>query len=273
MFTDDEFDLLGLGLAAAIALGLSFLAPAFVADQLGYAAEFRELVAWATRQPAWVYLPLGGLYMLGGFFGVVIAGSAIFAIGYILFKAIAEATFWLWEVVRYATARLVYGLYRLVAACFLVITWPIRLIVELVWHGVSGVGRRISQAMAEARELRRVYREEYRDQFRSFREFKAAFEAANDEGRRARNTGGEHSRNRRRSGAERNARHGRQEESDLFAQAVRMFGLSQDFTREELKRRYRDLMKQAHPDAGGSHEQASAVNWAHNLIKKRKGWA
>ena len=44
------------------------------------------------------------------------------------------------------------------------------------------------------------------------------------------------------------------------------------FTREDLKRRYRECMKRAHPDLGGSATQARNIIAAYGLIKQRKGW-
>lgn len=58
-----------------------------------------------------------------------------------------------------------------------------------------------------------------------------------------------------------------------FATACRMFGLPESgFTLDQLTKRYRACMHAAHPDRGGNHQRAAALNAARDLIKQRKGW-
>lgn len=61
---------------------------------------------------------------------------------------------------------------------------------------------------------------------------------------------------------------------DEFAAACELLGLSADgsFTQAAFKTRYRQLMKEAHPDVSGSEAQAVELNKARDLIKSRKGW-
>lgn len=178
MFSDDQFEKLGFLIVAAVVLWLSFAAPMFVAQQTGYEAKLEGLIAWAQTLPNWQYLPLLLLYGLIGFFAIVIVASVIFTLGYMLYKAICEITFWIIETVRWLIAMLVQGLWWLLTAMIWLLTFPVRFAAEHLWHGLSLLGSRIGQAITEAQELRRIYRQEYRDQFPSYRAFKAAFDEA-----------------------------------------------------------------------------------------------
>ncbi len=70
-------------------------------------------------------------------------------------------------------------------------------------------------------------------------------------------------------GEEQDAAHGdEQEESDedLVKAALLLLGLPPHFTRTELDAAYKRAIKKAHPDTGGSAEQAQAVNAARDLL-------
>ena len=58
-----------------------------------------------------------------------------------------------------------------------------------------------------------------------------------------------------------------------YQAACRTLGLPEaGFTPEQLSKSYRVRIHAAHPDRGGSHQQAAALNAARDLIKKRMGW-
>lgn len=58
-----------------------------------------------------------------------------------------------------------------------------------------------------------------------------------------------------------------------YQAACRVLGLPEaGFTPEQLSKSYRVRIHAAHPDRGGSHQQAAALNAARDLIKKRMGW-
>lgn len=58
-----------------------------------------------------------------------------------------------------------------------------------------------------------------------------------------------------------------------YRAACRVLGLPESgFTRQQLITRHRALIQAAHPDKGGSHERAAALNAARDLIKHMKGW-
>lgn len=61
--------------------------------------------------------------------------------------------------------------------------------------------------------------------------------------------------------------------ADAYAAALTLLGLDPGFTRDALKRAYKQLMRKAHPDvAGGSTEAAQAVNAARDLVMTAHGW-
>ena len=60
----------------------------------------------------------------------------------------------------------------------------------------------------------------------------------------------------------------------LYEQALGVIGLTAGFTQDDLRLRYRQLMKCAHPDVpGGSHKAAQEVNEAYEIVRRKHGWA
>ncbi len=58
-----------------------------------------------------------------------------------------------------------------------------------------------------------------------------------------------------------------------YEAALRILGLPPGFTKTGLRRFYLKAIKCAHPDAGGSAEQAQAINAARDLVMDWNGWA
>jgi hypothetical protein len=63
------------------------------------------------------------------------------------------------------------------------------------------------------------------------------------------------------------------DEEDLFEAALRLLGLPADYTRAALDATYKQAIRKAHPDTGGSVDQAQAVNAAREILLRRRGWA
>jgi hypothetical protein len=63
-----------------------------------------------------------------------------------------------------------------------------------------------------------------------------------------------------------------QDARDPYADALACFGLSPRFTQAEFRRAYKQAIRKAHPDVGGSVVQAQAINIARDLIARRHGW-
>jgi hypothetical protein len=59
---------------------------------------------------------------------------------------------------------------------------------------------------------------------------------------------------------------------DPYEAALNLFGLPPDCSREALARAYKRAISRAHPDKGGTHQQAMAVNTAREIIMNRRGW-
>ncbi|UEM04745.1 hypothetical protein JL101_004700 [Skermanella rosea] len=59
---------------------------------------------------------------------------------------------------------------------------------------------------------------------------------------------------------------------DLYAQAAARLGLPPVFEAAELERAYRQAIRKAHPDAGGSVGDAQEINAARDLIVRARGW-
>lgn len=53
-----------------------------------------------------------------------------------------------------------------------------------------------------------------------------------------------------------------------YENALRMFGVRTPFTADQLHRRWRELMKSNHPDAGGSTLKAAQINENYQMLLK-----
>ena len=51
-------------------------------------------------------------------------------------------------------------------------------------------------------------------------------------------------------------------------QALAVLGLPPDATRQQIKRRYRELAKKYHPDRGGDQQELRRIIAAYELLKK-----
>lgn len=59
---------------------------------------------------------------------------------------------------------------------------------------------------------------------------------------------------------------------DPYQAALNLLGLQADCSREALARAYKRAISRAHPDKGGTHQQAMEVNTAREIIMTRNGW-
>lgn len=59
---------------------------------------------------------------------------------------------------------------------------------------------------------------------------------------------------------------------ELYELALARLGLREPFTEADLKKAFREAIKQNHTDVGGRQEDARAINLARELIRERKGW-
>lgn len=68
------------------------------------------------------------------------------------------------------------------------------------------------------------------------------------------------------SGSSSSAGGGRRPERMTRREALQVFGLDEDATREDVQREYRRLMRQVHPDLGGSSYLAAKLNEAKDVL-------
>lgn len=61
-------------------------------------------------------------------------------------------------------------------------------------------------------------------------------------------------------------------QNDSYEKALRLLGLQDGYTKESFKHAFKSAMARAHPDKGGTHEQAMALNAARNIVKTHNGW-
>jgi hypothetical protein len=226
----------GGGMTVLAFLALSLLAPGWAAYVLGCAHLHAQLVSWILAQPVALTLALGALYLAAGcmlLIGVIMGVGAA-----ILFTMRALVALASWA----ARTSL-----RLAAALGALLAWPLQLLGEFLWDACAQRAVRMNVFFEEQHELRRVYREDYAGDFPSYRAFLRDFRA-------------------RQKGA------AQQEEVDALAQAIRLLGLPESFTKADLKKRFRLLIDRIHPDKVGPNELATQLIAAYTLIDKGKDW-
>lgn len=152
-----------------------------------------------------------------------------------------------------------------------------------LWWGVRYLAARALaplavwfEALRQRARLRQLWGEEYRDQFPRFEDFLYAFERGGkpreEERQEPRFDNGPKAQKKREP-------HRPSPPPDpkrlAYIAALKVLGFADDsaLTPIVLERRYRLRIKTAHPDKGGSHQQAAALNSARDLIKSMKGWA
>lgn len=52
-----------------------------------------------------------------------------------------------------------------------------------------------------------------------------------------------------------------------YSEALKLFGFTGNFTKEELKKRYLELSKKYHPDLNGDEEMMKKINLAYEVLK------
>jgi hypothetical protein len=128
---------------------------------------------------------------------------------------------------------------------------------QIIWLGLRALTRPAEvwlyarfARLREEHALWQRYRSEFYQAYTSFAEFRRAYYGEDDDAR-AQDT---------------------PEPANTLEQAFALFGLAADCGREEFERRYRELIKQVHPDRAGPNAMATQLNEARTLIRKQKGW-
>jgi hypothetical protein len=237
----------GMGVTALVFLVLSFLIPGWVARALGLTGPLAHLLNWMTAQEGLFCLVLWLAYGLVGFCILLAIAVAVGGAGLALLWGLRKVKEW--------ALRTSVALARLLGEVML---WVAKILGEWLWDVYATQLLRLAQWRYEQRELRRLYREEYAADFSSYRAFLRFYRkvaAGEDPGAQ-------------RGGSE----HAGQVAIDQVEAAIRLLGLPQNFTSDDLKRRFRTLIKGVHPDVVGPNELATQLNDAYTLIKERKGW-
>ncbi len=249
-----------------IAAPFCAFAPYGLALVFGLEEYHAQLVAWWWALDHWLRWPLFGLYGLAGFFMLVIIAVSGIAIVDWLWRHVMRGAGWLAESVETAVSEGLAGLDAVTSLLLWVLFWPVRLLGDLLRVVVAEPLACVFQMMQEQRELRRMYRSMFREQFKTYREFKRYWDERHD------GADSEDERNTREDESARDDGRRTEDESDPLDEAIKLLGLPERFTKADLERRYKELMKRVHPDVVGPNDLARQLNEARALIKKRKGW-
>jgi hypothetical protein len=215
-------------------IALSFLTPGWAANALGLSAVNVQLIDWILSHRIISCIPLLLLYALGGFALLVGAGMAIYVGYFVLIRALVAVRNWAVRT-SVAAARLLWSL----------LSWPMRILAELLWDQYQRRTAELAAGWHEQRELRRLYRQDYAQDFPSYRAFLRHWRALQNS---------------------------EQAETDPLQQAIRLMGLPEHFTRDDLKQRFRTLIAGIHPDRVGPNELAAQLIAANTLISERRNW-
>ena len=215
-------------------VAVSFLIPGWAARALGFGAANAQLADWIFRHQGISLIALLLLYGLVGFAMLVGAIMAI-VIGYVvLIRFVVAVRNWAVRA-SVATAWLLWTL----------LSWPVRMIGDLVKDQYHSRTADLRAFCHERQELLRLYREEYTQDFPSYRAFLRHW--------------------RKLQAAE-------QAKTDPVQQAIHLIGLTEPFTRDDLKERFHTLIGGIHPDLVGPNGLATQLIAANTLICEQKRW-
>jgi hypothetical protein len=216
-------------------LGLSYLMPGWVAGLLGLGATHSSLFVWLARQEGIALILFWLVYGAVGFGMLVAAAIGAFAAAVAMMRGLAVVKAWGVRAGQAIAGLLGEFLY-----------WPVQLLSELLWDSFQQRRERLYLFLQEQYELRRMYSEEYANDYPSFRAFQRAYYAH---------------------------QHGQPAtETDPLQRAIKLLGLPQRFTKDDVKRRFNQLIAVLHPDKIGPNEFAPQVIDAYKLICSRKAW-
>jgi hypothetical protein len=245
-----------IGVTAVIALAilvLSFLIPGWAASALGLAGAHAHLLDWIRMQEGPAFLALWLVYGLAGLCMLLVGVMAVVGTGSLLARALLD--FLVWALRTSAATALLLGH---------LMFWPLHVLAGVLRDILEDVTAYVAAQLRERRELRRLYREDFARDFPTFRAFRRFYRAvANGEDPEY-------------TGDDPWSQRGRTRETasgiDPYKAALRLLGLPEEFTKADLQRRFRTLIKGVHPDVVGPNELATQLNDAYTLIKERKGW-
>lgn len=215
-------------------LALSLLIPGWVANALGFSAVNAQLVDWIFRHQGISCIALLLVYGVLGFVLLVGTSMAVYAAYLVLTRLLVAVRNWAVRI-SVATAQLLGAL----------LCWAPQIVFDLLCDQIQSVTAKLKADRQERRQLREIYRQDYREDFPSYRAFLRHW---------------------------RTLQAAEQAKTDPLQQAIRLMGLTEPFTRDELKDRFHTLIAGIHPDLVGPNELAVQLIAANTLICERKRW-
>lgn len=215
-------------------LVLSLLIPGWAAGALGFSALNAQLLDWIFRHQGISCIVLLLLYDVLGFLILVGAGMAVYA-AYLVLIRVAVA-------VRNSAMRISIAVAQLLGT---LLCWAPEIVTGLVCDPIESGTEKLRAYRQERRQLRQIYRQDFAQDFPCYGAFLHHWRAL--------------------QAAE-------QAKTDPLQQAIRLLGLTEPFTRDELKERFNLLIGGTHPDLVGPNGLAEQVIAAKTLICERKRW-
>ena len=236
------------GVTALVILVLSFLIPGWAARALGLAGPLAHLLDWMTAQEGLFCVSLWLIYGLAGFCVLLALAVAVGGAGLAVLWGLRKAKAW---VLRTSVA--------IAQLLGLAVLWLAQMLGELLWDVYATQLVRFAAMAVRAARAAAALPRGIRRRFPLVPGL-PSFLPRHREGRRSRRA------------ARREQALAGQAAPDPVEAAIRLLGLPESFTSDDLKRRFRTLIKGVHPDLVGPNELATQLNDAHALIKERKGW-
>ena len=193
-----------------------------------------HIVDWIFQHRVISCIPLLLAYGSVGFALLVGAGMAIYAAYFVLVRALVAVRNW--------AVRTSVAIAQLLGA---LLCWAPEIVVHLLCDQIESGTAKLTAYRQERRQLREIYRQEYAEDFSCYRDFLSHWRAL--------------------QAAE-------QAKTDPLQQAIRLMGLTEPFTRDDLKERFHILISGIHPDLVGPNELAAQLIAANTLICERKRW-
>lgn len=233
---------------------ISVSIPALVVDMLGMEAEYQQVFESLRSYPIWVKIAFLVLYCLAGFIVFVIALSVTYYTALYIFLFFKTIVLWIFDAAEALAVSileifraLLNGMTGIVAAALIASVRP-----------ATNFLSQCYQNTLRNMKLLELYWRYGHEEFESFKNFRIHMNSEDE-----------------------NDDDGNDQEeeppvqADPYLDALALFGFEpeENFTCDDLKKRYCVLIGKVHPDRFPTKIIAQQINCAHTVIKQKRRWS